>query len=137
MRSSRNAANATRALNAGLWVRRVRRPDAFILHHQKLLLARPLPVWLYTWSFHLSRRVNLRGHFYRALLSVLDWADWAEDAPRLVTGSLGRQLNGHWSTTNANAWGVSAMKKFSTRFEAIYTPDRFAELPNDRLLVLP
>ena len=29
VRSSRNAAKATRALNAGLWVRRVRRPDAF------------------------------------------------------------------------------------------------------------
>ena len=28
VRSSRNAASATRALNAGLWVRHVRRPDA-------------------------------------------------------------------------------------------------------------
>ena len=29
--SSRKAAKATRALNVGLWVRRVRRPDAFFL----------------------------------------------------------------------------------------------------------
>ena len=66
------------------------------------------------WWLMITADVNAN----RALLSVLDRADWAEDAPRLVTGSLGRQLNGHWSTTNANAWGVLAMKKFSARFEA-------------------
>jgi hypothetical protein len=66
------------------------------------------------WWLMITSDVNAN----RTLLSVLDRADWAEDAPRLVTGSLGRQLNGHWSTTNANAWGVLAMKKFSARFEA-------------------
>lgn len=32
-------------------------------------------------------------------------------------GSLGRQQQGRWNTTVANAWGVLAMKKFSANFE--------------------
>jgi hypothetical protein len=54
----------------------------------------------------------------RALLSVLDRADWADDVPRLVTGSLGRQQRGHWDTTTANAWGTLALQRFSARFES-------------------
>ena len=66
------------------------------------------------WWLMISADVNAN----RALLSVLDQPVWADDIPRLVTGSLGRQQHGHWSTTNANAWGVLAMKKFSAKFEA-------------------
>ncbi|TAN52553.1 MAG: hypothetical protein EPN21_03605 [Methylococcaceae bacterium] len=53
----------------------------------------------------------------RALLSLMDEADWREDIPRLVTGALARQRHGHWDTTTANAWGVLAMEKFSEVFE--------------------
>ncbi|MGH8595043.1 MAG: alpha-2-macroglobulin family protein, partial [Gammaproteobacteria bacterium] len=65
------------------------------------------------WWLMLNGDVNAN----RALLAALQLDDWAEDVPRLVTGSLGRQQFGHWSTTNANAWGVLAVKKFSERFE--------------------
>jgi hypothetical protein len=55
----------------------------------------------------------------RGLLATLDEAGWREDVPRLVRGALGRQLQGHWNTTVANAWGVLAMEKFSDRFESV------------------
>ena len=54
----------------------------------------------------------------RALLSLMPLPAWQEDMPRLVRGVLARQQNGHWNTTIANAWGVLAMEKFSSRFEA-------------------
>lgn len=54
----------------------------------------------------------------RMLLSVLDDPTWREDVPRLVRGALGRQQEGHWNTTVANAWGVLALEKFSAAFEA-------------------
>jgi uncharacterized protein YfaS (alpha-2-macroglobulin family) len=55
----------------------------------------------------------------RALLTLFDNPKWEPDVARLVRGSLGRQLRGHWSTTVANAWGVLAMKKFSAKFESV------------------
>ncbi|MGH8328598.1 MAG: alpha-2-macroglobulin family protein, partial [Steroidobacteraceae bacterium] len=54
----------------------------------------------------------------RMLLAALDRPQWRDDVPRLVRGALGRQLQGHWNTTVANAWGVLAMKKFSAQFES-------------------
>ena len=54
----------------------------------------------------------------RALLTLMDLPDWQADLPRLVTGTLGRQQQGHWNTTVANAWGSLAMARFSARFEA-------------------
>jgi alpha-2-macroglobulin len=54
----------------------------------------------------------------RLLLATLALPQWREDIPRLVRGALGRQQNGHWNTTLANAWGVLAMEKFSAAFEA-------------------
>lgn len=54
----------------------------------------------------------------RALLSVLEVPEWADDVPRLVAGSLTRQRAGHWDTALANAWGTLALRKFSARFEA-------------------
>jgi uncharacterized protein YfaS (alpha-2-macroglobulin family) len=66
------------------------------------------------WWLMLSPDVNAN----RALLSVLAQEDWAQDLPRLVIGNLGRQRNGHWDTTPANAWGVLALKRFSARFES-------------------
>ncbi len=55
----------------------------------------------------------------RALLELYSDPKWEPDVPRLVRGALGRQLQGHWNTTVANAWGVLAMKRFSARFEAV------------------
>ncbi|MGE0029914.1 MAG: alpha-2-macroglobulin [Steroidobacteraceae bacterium] len=54
----------------------------------------------------------------RLLLTVADRPAWREDTPRLVRGLIGRQQRGHWNTTLANAWGVLAIEKFSTLFEA-------------------
>jgi len=55
----------------------------------------------------------------RMTLAVLDRKDWAEDVPRIVTGTLQRQQYGSWSTTVANAWGSVAMEAFSKRFESV------------------
>ncbi len=66
------------------------------------------------WWLMINGDVNAN----RALLTLLNDPKWEPDVPRLVRGALGRQLQGHWSTTVANAWGVLAMKKFSAKFEA-------------------
>jgi hypothetical protein len=54
----------------------------------------------------------------RMLLSVMGDKGWQADIPRMVRGALGRQQEGHWNTTVANAWGVLAMEKFSAAFES-------------------
>jgi hypothetical protein len=54
----------------------------------------------------------------RMLLSVMGDKGWQADIPRMVRGALGRQQEGHWNTTVANAWGVLAMEKFSEAFES-------------------
>ena len=54
----------------------------------------------------------------RLLLQVLDVDEWREDIPRLLRGALGRQRNGVWDLTIANAWGTLAVEKFSRLFEA-------------------
>jgi len=53
----------------------------------------------------------------RMILAVLTRPAWKDDMPRLVTGTLQRQLFGHWSTTTANVWGSVAMEAFSKQFE--------------------
>jgi len=55
----------------------------------------------------------------RMTLAVLDRKDWAEDVPRIVTGTLQRQQRGRWSTTVSNAWGSVAMEAFSKKFETV------------------
>ncbi|MBI5617998.1 MAG: alpha-2-macroglobulin [Gammaproteobacteria bacterium] len=65
------------------------------------------------WWLMISADVNAN----RAILALLEDPEWREDMPRLVTGSLGRMLRGHWSTTIANAWGVVALDKFAQAFE--------------------
>lgn len=67
------------------------------------------------WWLMINGDVNAN----RVLLSLLDVPKWQADIPRLVTGTLGRQQRGHWSTTVSNAWGVLAMKKFSAKFESV------------------
>ena len=65
------------------------------------------------WWLMISGDVNAA----RAVLAFLNDSDWREDIPRMVRGALARQQHGHWNTTNANAWGVLAMEKFSKAFE--------------------
>jgi uncharacterized protein YfaS (alpha-2-macroglobulin family) len=55
----------------------------------------------------------------RLTLAVLGRPGWADDIPRIVTGTLQRQQSGRWSTTVANAWGSVAMEAFSKKFETI------------------
>lgn len=66
------------------------------------------------WWLMINGDVNAN----RALLVMLEQVSWKTDVPRLVKGALGRQQEGRWSTTVANAWGVLAMKKFTAKFEA-------------------
>jgi len=61
--------------------------------------------------------VSADANSVRLLLSELESPAWAEDIPRVVRGSLGRQLRGHWDTTVANAWGMLAIDKFAKTFE--------------------
>ncbi len=63
--------------------------------------------------------VSVDANAVRLLLSELGAPEWTQDIPRLVRGSLGRQHEGHWDTTVANAWGVLAMDKFSAAFEKV------------------
>jgi uncharacterized protein YfaS (alpha-2-macroglobulin family) len=67
----------------------------------------------YLWWLMVSGDVNAS----RVLLSMLDQDKWREDVPRLVRGTLGRQQQGHWNTTVANAWGVLATQQFAAKFE--------------------
>lgn len=53
----------------------------------------------------------------RLLTLALELPEWREDAPRLASGLLGRQNGGAWNTTNANAWGVLAVRRFARMFE--------------------
>ncbi len=55
----------------------------------------------------------------RLVLSVLNSPGWKEDLPRVARGALGRQQQGRWDTTVANAWGVLAMEKFSKALESV------------------
>lgn len=62
---------------------------------------------------------NADANASRLMLAVLDEAGWAEELPRLLQGSLGRQQRGAWSSTTANLWGVLALDKFAARFEGV------------------
>lgn len=53
----------------------------------------------------------------RLLNDLVDAPAMAEDAGRLVRGTLARQKRGHWDITLANAWGTLALEKFGRRFE--------------------
>ena len=54
----------------------------------------------------------------RLLLQVLPLDQWREDILRLIRGALGRQQDGVWDLTVANAWGTLAVEKFAQAFEA-------------------
>lgn len=54
----------------------------------------------------------------RLLLMALDQPGWQPELPKLVRGALGRQRDGRWNMTTANAWGVLAMERFGAKFES-------------------
>jgi uncharacterized protein YfaS (alpha-2-macroglobulin family) len=67
------------------------------------------------WWLMISTDVNAN----RVLLAMMDNPAWYEDIGRLVRGTLGRQHQGRWNTTVANAWGTVAMEKFTANFESV------------------
>jgi alpha-2-macroglobulin len=67
----------------------------------------------YLWWIMANGDVNA----IRTVLLFLKEPGWKEDMPRLVRGMVGRQHQGRWHTTNANAWGRLALKKFGETFE--------------------
>jgi uncharacterized protein YfaS (alpha-2-macroglobulin family) len=54
----------------------------------------------------------------RLILHLIDFGLWRDDVPKLVHGAFGRQQQGTWQTTVADAWGAVAMRRFSATFEA-------------------
>jgi uncharacterized protein YfaS (alpha-2-macroglobulin family) len=69
----------------------------------------------FLWWLMVSNDVNA----VRLILAMKDSEKWKEDMPRIVQGALARQIKGAWDLTLANAWGVLALEKFSTKFEAV------------------
>jgi len=67
------------------------------------------------WWLMVSPDVNAN----RLLLAMMNAPGWQADMGRLARGALGRQQQGRWNTTVANAWGVLAMRRFSEKFEAV------------------
>jgi uncharacterized protein YfaS (alpha-2-macroglobulin family) len=67
------------------------------------------------WWLMLSGDVNA----VRMVLEALNEPAWRADLPRLVRGAVGRQQQGRWNITVANAWGVLALEKFSAAFESV------------------
>ncbi len=55
----------------------------------------------------------------RALLALVDEPAWKERLPRFAAAVLGRQREGRWNTTTANAWGTLALERYQQRFEAV------------------
>jgi|WetSurMetagenome_2_1015567.scaffolds.fasta_scaffold00354_16 alpha-2-macroglobulin len=68
----------------------------------------------YLWWLMVSSDTNA----VRSVLTLLNMDKWNDDMPRLVTGAVGRQHRGKWSTTTANAWGVLALERFSAKYES-------------------
>ncbi|MBC3862268.1 alpha-2-macroglobulin [Undibacterium jejuense] len=54
----------------------------------------------------------------RLLLVMLDNPQWRDDLPKILNGSIQRQVRGHWMTTTANVWGMLALEKFAAKFES-------------------
>ncbi|MFZ6686498.1 alpha-2-macroglobulin family protein [Undibacterium sp. SXout11W] len=54
----------------------------------------------------------------RLLLVMLDNPQWRDDLPKILNGSIQRQVRGHWMTTTANVWGLLAFEKFAAKFES-------------------
>ncbi len=62
--------------------------------------------------------VSPERNMVRLLLVLLDANEWHDDVPRLMRGALALQQRGAWSSTISNAWGVLAVNKLASVFEA-------------------
>jgi uncharacterized protein YfaS (alpha-2-macroglobulin family) len=62
--------------------------------------------------------VSTDANANRLLLAAMGDPFWQADIGRLARGALGRQHEGRWLTTTANAWGVVALDAFSRKYEA-------------------
>lgn len=67
----------------------------------------------YPWWMMSNREVVTA----RLLTTVMKAPAWQKDVPLLMTGLLGMQQKGTWSTTTANLWGTLAVRAFSAQFE--------------------
>ncbi|WP_161495218.1 alpha-2-macroglobulin [Advenella sp. S44] len=67
----------------------------------------------YPW-WMMSNRASVTA---KLLVTVMDNKAWEKDIPLLLTGLLGQQQRGAWSTTTANVWGTLAVRAFSASFE--------------------
>lgn len=72
----------------------------------------------------------------RLVLAALDQPDWRPELPQLLQGLLGRQQQGAWDTTTANAWGSLAVRRFAQGLEASpVTGSTVAQLGDQRQTV--
>lgn len=53
----------------------------------------------------------------RLILTLMDDPEWRADMPRLMRGSVLRQVKGRWESTVSNVWGSLALEKFADEFE--------------------
>ncbi len=67
----------------------------------------------YPW-WMMSNRATVTA---KLLVAVMNSKAWEKDIPVLLTGLLGQQQRGTWSTTTANVWGTLAVRAFSALFE--------------------
>lgn len=66
------------------------------------------------WWLMVSRDLIIN----RIILTFLKDSKWSYQIPRLVNGSITRQIKGIWDTTTANAWGYLAVKNYIKAFES-------------------
>ncbi len=66
------------------------------------------------WWLMVSPDVNI----LRTVLTFVGDKEWKSYMPRLMRGAIARQKAGHWDSTTANAWGVLALKRFSSIYES-------------------
>lgn len=107
--------------------------------------------WWFMWS---GDSTAARAALLAQQLATGD-ASWKEAAPLITQGLVGRQVNGRWSTTSGNAWGVLALRQFQKQEEAgtvtghttvslagnsqqvSWNPQADASLPSVQNLLLP
>ena len=69
--------------------------------------------WWFMWSGDLAAA--------RTALVLQQWQavdpGWKDDIPLVITGLTGRQRQGRWSTTVANAWATIALQRFAAGVE--------------------
>lgn len=69
--------------------------------------------WEGQWRLFSSRDQEAMGVFGVSI----DEAAWGQDVGRMARGVVARLRLGHWDTTMANAWGVTQLRRFSSKFE--------------------